>query len=548
MKRRKFLASVGTLGAASAVAPQMVFGRPLQSAQNFALHPFVAAHPEAVFIMRTAATSITDTPAKYGAGQSLGQTVFVTTEAGGMSISSTKMALKPNLTCLGGDATDSRLGITTDPDFVAGLIDGLMSLSIQGDQVYMREGNLVRDGYCPTNQVLDWYRPIAENAGAHITDFDSGRDMTARGVARANLEEGSEVIWRDLPDGVIFRRIGYVAPINAPDAFNINLAKFKAHGMGMTLCGKNWQGTNISPYVHYCSSVPGQVNDGLPTEHLNPTYRDDVKALHQRHLDGGVPRWDRPGNIDNWNSGAGMETWVQKTLDNHAASTGGLHVIEGIYGRDGNWMDGPHDGKSKDFMTNLIIFGLNPFKVDATGVWLSGHEPGNFGIFHSALDRGLTDRLNPHAIPTYLWQDGAPQLTSLDDLERTPLATYYLQRDYGGQNESKWHLLDEPFDYGPITAVAEDVGAQPQIQALGQNYPNPFNPTTTIQFSLPRSSNVRVEIYNSAGQVVEVLVDAWRPAGVHALQWSAGSRASGTYYYRLMTPGFQETRKMLLVR
>lgn len=557
MQRRDFIKSVGTVGAASAFAPDLVFGRPWQDARYFALHPFVAAHPEAVFIKRTSVDDKTDSAAKRAVGESLGRELFVTSDASGMPMS-TKIALKPNITCLNAEPSADSMGIVTDPYFVEGWIRGLVASGLQGEQIYMREGNLLRDAYCPTNRARAWFDPIAGDTQAHLVDFDSGRDMTSRGVARTNLEEGSEVIWRELPDGVIFRRIGYVAPINAPDAFNVNLSKFKAHGMGMTLCCKNWQGTNIHPHIHYCSSVPRQVDGGLPHTDLNQQYRSDVQALFEQHREAGVPRWDRPGNIDVWNSGPGMETWSQKTLDNHAASTGGLHIIEGIYGRDGNWMSGPHvngdvdpgnkNGSSKDFLTNVVIFGLNPFKVDMIGCWLSGHEPGNIGLFHAARDRGLTDLINPHAVPTYLWEDGNAELVSLAGLERTPLLTYSMQRNYDGQSEPYWHLMDEPYDYGPVTAVERNESARPQAQVLGQNYPNPFNPVTTIQFSLPQSSDVRLEIYNSTGQLVEVLVDGRRAAGTHALSWDAGRRASGTYFYRLLTPGFQETRKMVLVR
>ncbi|MFH1569714.1 MAG: DUF362 domain-containing protein, partial [Gemmatimonadota bacterium] len=311
MKRREFITSVGTLGAASALAPEMVFGRSLQSARYFDLHPFVAAHPEAVFIARTHAVDRVDELAKFGAGQDLARQLFVASDSGGMPLS-TKVALKPNLTCLGGDPVEDRLGIVTDPDFVEGFIEGMKTLGLPGSQFYLREGNYIREGGCPTNEAAFWYRPLAEATGAHFLDFDSGRDMTTRGVTLASLQEGSEVIWREVPDGVVYRRIGYLAPINAPDAYNINLAKFKAHSMGMTLASKNWQGTNVTPYVHYCSSVPSQVKDGLPTADLNPNYRADAQALYERHLEAGVPRWDRPGTIDNWNSGAGMETWAQK--------------------------------------------------------------------------------------------------------------------------------------------------------------------------------------------------------------------------------------------
>lgn len=561
MKRRKFLQSLSTVGAASALSPDLVFGRSAPNARYISLHPFIAANPEAVFIKKTQAVSRIDSAGKHTAGKNLARQLFVTSDNGGMPIN-TLMAIKPNVTCLQGPAIDDRLGIVTDPDFMEGWIRGMLDLGLQGEQIYMREGNLLRDAYCPDNQARAWYDRIAADTGSHLVDFDSGRDMTARGVARENLVEGTEVIWRDLPDGVVFRRIGYLAPLNADNAFNINISKFKAHGMGMTLCAKNWQGTNIAPHLHYCMSVPRQFDRGLPAGHINPSYRSDVFTLFRQHLEAGVPRWDRPGDLDTWNSGPGMEMWSQKTLDNLAASNPGLHVIEGVYGRDGNWMDGPWvngqldvniragNGNARDFMTNVVIFGLNPLKVDMVGFWLSGHEPGNVGLFHSGRDRGLTDRINPHAVPTYLWEDDGPQLVSLSSLEQTPILTYSMQRDYDGQTEPRWHLMNEPYEYAddPITAVTSTEGARPEAKVLGQNYPNPFNPATTIQFSLPQATDVRLEIYNNAGQLVEVLTDGHRAAGTHAVSWDAGRRASGTYFYRLVTPGFQETRKMVLVR
>ena len=115
----------------------------------------------------------------------------------------------------------------------------------------------------------------------------------------------------------------------------------------------------------------------------------------------------------------------------------GLSIIEGIYGRNGNgFLEGPGPGKrAQDFMANLVIFGVDPFRVDIIGTWLAGHEPGNMGLFHIAKERGLSTVVNPMDIPVYRWGDGEPQLTSLTSLERVPLLTYYLQHDYGGQRE-----------------------------------------------------------------------------------------------------------------
>jgi hypothetical protein len=56
-------------------------------------------------------------------------------------------------------------------------------------------------------------------------------------------------------------------------------------------------------------------------------------------------------------------------------------------------------------MTNIVIFGKNPYLVDNVGHWLGGHEPGNFGLFHIAMERGKLGVINPMKIPVYEWQD-----------------------------------------------------------------------------------------------------------------------------------------------
>lgn len=89
--------------------------------------------------------------------------------------------------------------------------------------------------------------------------------------------------------------------------------------------------------------------------------------------------------------------------------------------------------------------------------------------------------------------------------------------------------------------------------ALSQNYPNPFNPTTTISFSLPHQSRVRLSVYNILGQKVVTLIDDTKPAGTYSVDWIGTNSegrpvASGVYFYRLETGTFTESRKMLLLR
>lgn len=88
----------------------------------------------------------------------------------------------------------------------------------------------------------------------------------------------------------------------------------------------------------------------------------------------------------------------------------------------------------------------------------------------------------------------------------------------------------------------------PERYALGQNYPNPFNPTTRIKFDIAKTSNVKLTIFNSLGQVVKVLQDGVLNAGYYEAEFDGSTLASGTYFYRLEADAYVETKKMLLVK
>jgi len=103
------------------------------------------------------------------------------------------------------------------------------------------------------------------------------------------------------------------------------------------------------------------------------------------------------------------------------------------------------------------------------------------------------------------------------------------------------------FRHGPYR-LAYVVG-----NSLEQNYPNTFNPRTTIRFSIAARGPVRLVVYDLAGRRVQELVKGELPADNYSIVWDGtddrgSSVASGTYLYRLQAPGFQATRKMVLVR
>jgi hypothetical protein len=88
----------------------------------------------------------------------------------------------------------------------------------------------------------------------------------------------------------------------------------------------------------------------------------------------------------------------------------------------------------------------------------------------------------------------------------------------------------------------------PNSYDLKQNYPNPFNPNTTIEFDLPKISQVSLRIYNILGEEVATLVSERLSAGSYSYNWDASKLASGVYIYRLEVQGFVQNRKMILIR
>jgi len=105
--------------------------------------------------------------------------------------------------------------------------------------------------------------------------------------------------------------------------------------------------------------------------------------------------------------------------------------------------------------------------------------------------------------------------------------------------------FDGTFEYS--NEIEVEVDFTPKEFVLYQNYPNPFNPSTTIKYSLPIESNVRIKIFNAIGEVIENLVSETQPAGTHNVVWNAQNQSSGIYYYSFevtSSDGSQSHREM----
>jgi hypothetical protein len=122
----------------------------------------------------------------------------------------------------------------------------------------------------------------------------------------------------------------------------------------------------------------------------------------------------------------------------------------------------------------------------------------------------------------------------------------------GKQNEA---MAGQAFDIPPVeTKTAEQDPALPARFALHQNAPNPFNPVTNIRFDVPPGAGeVALRIYDVGGRLVRTLIAGVQSPGQKMIAWDGRNEAgnpvaTGTYLYRLTGKGFEQTRKMVLLR
>ncbi len=107
--------------------------------------------------------------------------------------------------------------------------------------------------------------------------------------------------------------------------------------------------------------------------------------------------------------------------------------------------------------------------------------------------------------------------------------------------------IDFDGSYNYSNEVKVDI-ISPVTYTLDQNFPNPFNPSTTISFSIPVKSNVKLLVYNQIGELVDEIVNSILESGNYNYTWNAKNYSSGVYFYELQTDNFRSIRKMTLIK
>ena len=125
--------------------------------------------------------------------------------------------------------------------------------------------------------------------------------------------------------------------------------------------------------------------------------------------------------------------------------------------------------------------------------------------------------------------------------------TAYLINNDGSERPAlEW--LRTYLDSVDVTVSIEDIADPVYTFQLSNNYPNPFNPSTTINFSLPKNSRVKLSIYNVLGQEVAVILNKNMNSGNHKVTFNGAKLSSGLYFYKLAAGENVSIKKMMLIK
>jgi len=122
---------------------------------------------------------------------------------------------------------------------------------------------------------------------------------------------------------------------------------------------------------------------------------------------------------------------------------------------------------------------------------------------------------------------------------------HILWHDYRDGNSEIYYKRNPTANSIGIQNISTEI---PSSYSLSQNYPNPFNPFTNVKFSIVKSRQVKLIVYDIKGREVQTLVNETLQPGTYETSFDGSTLNSGVYFYKLVTDGFTVTKKMILIK
>ncbi len=127
---------------------------------------------------------------------------------------------------------------------------------------------------------------------------------------------------------------------------------------------------------------------------------------------------------------------------------------------------------------------------------------------------------------------------------------YYSFTDRAGTGKYHYRLkqIDYNGSYEYFELTEEVIIGIPYKYELSQNFPNPFNPSTKIYYTIPNNEHITLKVYDITGRLVKTLVNVSQSTGYYEINFDASDLPGGVYFYSLLSGGFTNTRRMVLIK
>ncbi|MFQ6606096.1 MAG: family 10 glycosylhydrolase [Fidelibacterota bacterium] len=362
--------------------------------------------------------------------------------------------------------------------------------------------------------------------------------------------------------------------------------------------------TTLSP-----SSVVLQENTTAITYEWLHTTLNDRSILNLRLTDGFSPNTDYTITLDQTITDLLGNPMIPTTAAFHTRELGYTEITDiDPFSSVNNWKEPSWSGSTVGILAGTE-FGTS------TQVYLPGTSPAKAARLAYVWDMNATDHLlreylsggppravefdTSYTLQVYIYGDGSYNLFrfAVDDHLPATAAEYHevspwYTIDWTGWRLVEWDLGSDPvgswigngilegtmridsfqltYETGAaptgtiyfdnlrivkkgLLATQPPSWALPEKYSLGQNYPNPFNPTTTIPYSLPKDSHVRLSVYDLLGRHIVDLINTFQTRGEHKVTWDGrdaqGNQvSSGMYLYRLESEDFVANKRMLFLK
>jgi hypothetical protein len=220
-----------------------------------------------------------------------------------------------------------------------------------------------------------------------------------------------------------------------------------------------------------------------------------------------------------------------------------------------SFTDSPTGNYGNNINTNMTLaaaINVSPTPVVYLSFWHRYATEAGFDFCYVEVsnDNGLTwQQVTSYNGTMTTWTQQTFDITSYA-AGSTQLKIRFRLTSDPSQTADGWYIDDVKLtNYcGTLVGTPGNNNNIPLKFALEQNYPNPFNPATMIKYQLPKTSNVKISVFDILGKEVATLINGNIEAGYHQVEFNGSNFASGLYIYKIEADGFTDVKKMMLIK